>query len=184
MNYAAEVKASVSMRDILEHFGYDTSRSGRIQCPLHHGKDRNFAYRDKSFHCYVCGAKGTVLDFVMAYQGVELPDAIRYVNDSFGLNLPIGREPTRAEQTALERKARLRRLERERKEHELERLTIDYDRTLSEWVRLDRALSEKAPEGPLDALDVEWIEAVKRLSGAEYDLTVAETELNNFEHGM
>ena len=172
------------MRDVLSRFGFDVPRSGRIPCPLHHGKDRNMVVRDRSFHCYVCGAGGTILDFVMLYCGTDLSGAEQILNDQFGLGLPIGREPTRAEQTALERKARLRRLERERKERELERLQIAYDKALTEWVRMDRIVSEMAPDGPLDAPDAKWVEAVKKIDWAAQVLSQTESELAEFERRM
>lgn len=181
MNYAAEIKSAVSMRDVLSHFGIDPGRGGRIPCPIHHGKDKNFSFRDKSFKCYVCGAAGTVLDFVMTYCGTDLSGAEQIINDQFGLNLPIGRQPSREEQSELERKARLRRMERERKERELKRLQSAYDRALTRWVELDLVASEKAPRGPLDDPDTEWVEAVRNIDMAAYEMELAAIELNNFE---
>ena len=181
MKCAQEIKARLTMRDVLAQFGIDAPRSGRIPCPIHHGKDRNCVIRDRSFHCYVCGAGGTVLDFVMQYMDTDLSGAEQILNDRFGLGLPIGREPTRAEQTALERTIRLHRLERERKERELKRLQDAYDAALSEWVRLDSIVSKKAPDGPLDAPDAEWVEAVKKIDAAAQKLSQTEMELAEFE---
>lgn len=181
MNYAAEIKSAVSMRDVLSHFGVDTGRGGRIPCPLHHGKDNNFSYKDKSFRCYVCGASGTVLDFVMEYCGTDLAGAEQIINDQFGLNLPIGRKASRQERDELQKRARLRRLERERKEREHKHLQTAYDKALTAWVGMDKAIREKAPQSVSDGFDAAWVYAIKNIDRASYELDLADMVLTEFE---
>ena len=184
MFYGQEIRDRVSMRDLLASYGFDTTRRGRIPCPIHHGNGKNMAYTDKRFQCFVCGASGSVLDFVMQYEGVSLSDAEQLINDRFGLGLPIGRDASDRERNELKRRAEQRRIERERIESKRRRLQNAYDEALSEWVRLDTTVSQKAPEGPLDAPDAEWIEAVKRIDAAAQKLIQTETELAEFERRM
>lgn len=181
MHYAAEIKSAVSMRDVLSHYGFLTNDRGRIACPIHGGKKPNFAYKDHSFKCWVCGASGTVLDFVMQYQGVDLIEAERILNEQFGLGLPIGREATRKERTELERKARLRRMERERRERQHNALLTAYNTSLDRWVALDKAIIKHTAQSDTDGLTEDYIYAIKHIDRAAYELDIAEIELMEFE---
>lgn len=181
IGYSSTIKQAVTMWDVLGLFGIVTNRHGRCQCPIHHGEDYNCRIRDKSFHCYVCGASGTVLDFVMQYMGTDLSGAERYLNDQLGLGLPLGREQTASERRELNKRLRAMRAEKERAERELERAQTAYDRAMDEWVRLDRIIHEKAPEGPLDAPSAEWCDAVKRIEQVWMQVQDADMELQKLE---
>ena len=179
--YSAEIRDRVSMRDVLDSYGFDTTRRGRIPCPIHHGNGQNMAVSNKRFQCFVCGASGTVLDFVMQYQGVSLADAERILNDRFNLGLPLDGAASESERTKLDAERFKRELKKKRIEAERNRLESDYDKALSEWVRLDRIIAEKAPEGVLDEMDPEWVDALKRISKAAYELGESEEALHEFE---
>lgn len=87
MNLAEEIKSRVTMPDVLEAYGIPVSRRGRIPCPLHHGKDNNFSYSDKWFKCFVCGASGSVIDFVMGLHEIPFSEACVKLNYDLNLNL-------------------------------------------------------------------------------------------------
>ena len=92
MNLAEEIKARVTMDDVLAAYGLPTSRQKRIPCPLHHGENKNFAYDNKFFRCFVCGEKGTVIDFVMKLHGIGFREAVVRLNEDLGLNLTTVKE--------------------------------------------------------------------------------------------
>ena len=50
---AEEIKARVKIGDVLFMYGYSASPNSkkRIPCPLHNGKDNNFSFTDKIYHC-------------------------------------------------------------------------------------------------------------------------------------
>ena len=69
----ARVKATVSLRRVLESYGIweRLRRSGqdhyRGPCPIHQGEGRDTFHGDLGknvFHCFSCGAGGNVLDLV------------------------------------------------------------------------------------------------------------------------
>ncbi len=69
----AAIKQSVGLAPILRRYHVSLRRSGRDQyrglCPLHRGAGRDAFHVNLSrnlFHCFSCGAGGTVLDFVAA----------------------------------------------------------------------------------------------------------------------
>jgi DNA primase len=59
-------------------------------CPFHKEKTPSFTVNnEKSFyHCFGCGAHGTVFDFIMYMENINFPEAIKYVADLQGVPLP------------------------------------------------------------------------------------------------
>jgi hypothetical protein len=81
-----QIKARVEVRPVLERFGileHLEARGAELVgwCPLgrEHGKADSFAFNieKKSFQCFACKARGSVLDFVAKHQGVSLRDAAK-----------------------------------------------------------------------------------------------------------
>ena len=72
-------------------------------CPFHNEKTASFSVSpDKQiFHCFGCGAGGGVITFVMKAEGLEFPDAVRFLADKAGMQVP--------EQNETDRKAAHRR---------------------------------------------------------------------------
>jgi DNA primase len=73
------IKRSVTMESVLRHYRVQLRRSGKDQyrgcCPIHHGAGRDAFHVNLArnvFHCFACGAGGTVLDFVAAMEGCSL----------------------------------------------------------------------------------------------------------------
>jgi DNA primase len=65
-------------------------RSGgtwRGPCPFHHGKNPNFAVNPSRgiYHCFKCGAKGDVFEFVRQHLGVDFVDAVKIVGEKSGI---------------------------------------------------------------------------------------------------
>lgn len=107
------VKATVSVPDALERYGDLSKRRGnRCPCPIHGGKDNNLAFRDNSFHCFVCGAGGDVITLVEKIFNLSFPDAVRKLAEDFGIAPGVDPEAIRRRQLAAE--ARKRRAEREK----------------------------------------------------------------------
>lgn len=59
-------------------------------CPFHKEKTPSFhVSADKQlYHCFGCGAGGSVLQFVMNAEGLDFPDAVKYLADKAGIRLP------------------------------------------------------------------------------------------------
>jgi DNA primase len=73
------IKRSVELAPLLRQYQVKLRRSGRDQyrgcCPIHggHGREAFHANLSKNvFHCFSCGASGTVLDFVAAMDRCSL----------------------------------------------------------------------------------------------------------------
>jgi DNA primase len=78
----AAIKRSIALAPWLRHYQVKLRRSGRDQyrgcCPIHGGDSREAFHANLTknvFHCFACGAGGTVLDFVAAMDGCSLREA-------------------------------------------------------------------------------------------------------------
>lgn len=84
------------------------SRHGRNHfgmCPFHHRRgpdDKELGFtvsESKSFyHCFQCGAHGTVIGFIMAYRSLSFPEAVSWIAETVGCPPP---EETGAEQVSI-----------------------------------------------------------------------------------
>lgn len=61
-------------------------------CPFHREKTPSFhVSADKQlYHCFGCGAGGSVIQFIMNAEGLDFPDALRYLAEKSGIRLPEG----------------------------------------------------------------------------------------------
>ena len=78
----AAVKQHLDLASVLRHYQVSLRRSGHDQyrgrCPIHQGDGREAFHANLArnvFHCFSCGAGGTVLDFVAAMEGCTLREA-------------------------------------------------------------------------------------------------------------
>jgi DNA primase len=75
-------------------------RSGRTfrgPCPLHGGEGPNFSVDPARniFRCFVCGESGDLFSFPMKMLGLGFVDAVRYVAERVGVEIPDPREQRR-----------------------------------------------------------------------------------------
>lgn len=59
-------------------------------CPFHREKTPSFHISgDKQlYHCFGCGAGGSVIQFVMGVENLDFPDAVRFLAEKAGINIP------------------------------------------------------------------------------------------------
>ena len=111
---ASQIKERLTAREVVEFYGFFPNRAGFLQCPFHQG-DRHGSLKVYSgaggWHCFGCGAGGSVIDFAMHLFGIDFRQACLRLNTDFALGL-TERRPSRAERSAL---LEARRREAERK---------------------------------------------------------------------
>ena len=112
-----DVKATYSMRDIVERYGFHPNRAGFISCPFHSG-DRSPSLKvyKNDFHCHACGANGDIFTFVMKMDNLTFKEAFVslggiYQKPSFASNLALYRaEQKRKQQAKEERRKQLEQM--------------------------------------------------------------------------
>ena len=82
---------------VLEH-GIELKRRGRSYfglCPFHEEKTASFAVSREAglFHCFGCGVGGDVIGFVVRFDGVSFPEALRRLASRAGISLQALMEP-------------------------------------------------------------------------------------------
>src|SRR3984957_1064744 len=96
--------------DIVEIVGAQVrlKRAGRNfvgLCPFHNEKTPSFSVNPERgfFHCFGCGAGGTVFNFLMKVEGLSFPEAIRSLATRYGVSLPEQKNegPAAAERDAM-----------------------------------------------------------------------------------
>jgi len=104
--------------DIVEVIGgyFPLKRAGtsyRALCPFHKEKSPSFHVNPtrQSFHCFGCGAGGGVFRFVMDYEHLDFPSAVRKLAQRAGIVLQEDNDP--AEQNRRDQRSRLMELHRE-----------------------------------------------------------------------
>ena len=180
MNFADEIKSRLRMPEVLRYYGFDIKR-GRIPCPIHHGDDRNCGVKDEYIHCFVCGATVDVIGFEMQYFSLDFMKAISKLNDDFILGLPIGQSIDRRKQLEMERLAFQRKQKSKQEEAERQQLEDAYWEAFDEWKRLDDNKRNYAPKTPTDPLHPLFVEALKNIATAEYNLSCAEIARYEYE---
>ncbi len=87
------VRARADLRDIVSDY-LPLKKSGsryRGLCPFHAEKTPSF-YVDAEkqlFYCFGCGAGGDVFKFLMLYEKLEFPEALRALADRYGIAIPV-----------------------------------------------------------------------------------------------
>ena len=90
------VRASADLREIVSDY-LPLKKSGgskyRALCPFHTEKTPSFYVdADKQlFYCFGCGVGGDVFKFLMLYEKVEFPEALRTLAGRYGIQMPVGR---------------------------------------------------------------------------------------------
>jgi hypothetical protein len=86
----ALLRSIISRKVVLKRSG----REWQGLCPFHGEKSPSFTvYDDGHYHCYGCGAHGSVFDYVMQSEGVDFPEACRRVAAEAGIASPPTRKP-------------------------------------------------------------------------------------------
>ncbi|HEZ3437069.1 TPA: DNA primase [Neisseria meningitidis] len=59
-------------------------------CPFHKEKTPSFSVSPTKqfYHCFSCGAHGSVIGFVMEHQGLSFPEAVQFLADRVGMVVP------------------------------------------------------------------------------------------------
>ena len=89
---AQVIRYQVDMRQIADMYGIPVKRGGFIVCPFHGDHDASLKIYSQrgghaGWHCFGCGAGGSVIDFVMKYDSCSFSAAVGRINDRLSLGL-------------------------------------------------------------------------------------------------
>ena len=124
---AQYIRDTVPMQSILDLYGYKP-KHGFMPCPFHPG-DHTASLKvypgSKGWHCFGCGAGGSVIDFVMQHEDCSFRNAVIAINRAMRLGLieddcPIDSERRSARRGIFEAMAALLYQQIDDKEKEIE----------------------------------------------------------------
>ena len=97
------VLAATDIVDLVSSYHIDLKRAGsnfKALCPFHQEKTPSFVVTPSrnTFHCFGCGAGGSAIGFVMDYENLTYPEAIRKLADRAGIQITEDTPDPKAEQ--------------------------------------------------------------------------------------
>jgi DNA primase len=105
-----EVRSRNDIVDVIQNYVQLKKKGGSYfgLCPFHNEKSPSFSVsRDKQmYYCFGCGAGGNVYSFLMNYENLTFPEAVKELADRVGMSLPQ-EEMTREDVERDKRKAAL-----------------------------------------------------------------------------
>ena len=105
MNAFEQVKSMVSVKNVAEHYGLKINRNGMACCPFHKDRHPSMKVDDRHYHCFGCGAHGDAISYVASLYGIGQLDALRKINEDFGLGIDLGQKISDAELAEKQRKS-------------------------------------------------------------------------------
>ena len=173
------IKDRLTMREVLERYGYQADRKGFMCCPFHNEKTPSMRIYDKDFHCFGCGEHGDIVSFVQKLFNLSFPETLRRIDADFGLN--IYGDHTFEELRKSRYKQMAIKAERERKKHQKEVAESEYWKAFDEWKRLDDNRRIYRPKSPVEELHPLFVESLQKLDYQKHVLERAETEVRRYE---
>ena len=147
MNLFESVKAAVTVRQAVEHYGLEVNRGSMVCCPFHNDRTPSMKLNEDYFYCFGCGATGDVIDLAARLFDLSKYEAVQKLAADFGIS---GEKPSV-----------LAKLKRGKTQAEAERhcfrVLRDYFGILQDWKE------HCAPQSPEDPIDPRYAEACHML---------------------
>ena len=127
-------------------------------CPFRDDRHPSARLYDEHFYCFACAAHGDVIDLTAKLLGIPVPEAIRRLEEDFGLS---GNDSPQSVRPARSHLSRFR-------QDELLCLSTltEYERLLRGW---KTEYAPKTPDDPIDVVvDNRFVEACQMLDYTEY----------------
>lgn len=169
---AEEIKQRLTMREVAEHYGFQVNHASCIRCPFHAG-DRQASLHiypgSDGFHCFGCGAHGSVIDFAMLLFNCSFREAMGRLDSDFHLGIGISKPITYRERKGRQ-KAIMAIREHGRQLAEINAKCNELERRYDMADELIRNLQPS----DLDELTCAFAWALKSIDAIKYDLLLAE----------
>ena len=156
MNLFESVKAAVTVRQAVEHYGLEVNRGNMVCCPFHADRTPSMKLNEDYFYCFGCGATGDVIDLVAKLFNLSSYGAAKKLADDFGI------DPDKPPAAAALRKPKYPLAKAFQNETlHCQRILYDYLHLLERWKM------QYAPKTPEDTLDDRFVEACQMLDYIE-----------------
>lgn len=168
---AEAIKERLTARQVVEAYGFHIDYHGYIQCPFHqgdnHGSLKVYEGEKTGWHCFGCGAGGSVIDFVMKLYNINFSQACLRIDMDFNLGL-YGRGTNNARPCQSD--VLLKRAEEEKARKAAEE---EHDALASEhcyWWNVRKLFAPTEEDAAVGYIHPLFAEALKMLPYLEYRL--------------
>lgn len=156
MNLFENVKAAVTVRQSVEHYGLKIGRGDMTCCPFHNDRTPSMKLNEDYFYCFGCGIHGDVIDFVARLFDLSNYEAAQKLAYDFGI------DPDKPPAALALRKPKYPLAKAFQKEElHCQRVLCDYLHLLENWK------VQYAPMSPDDIIDDRFVEACQMLDYIE-----------------
>ena len=133
MSIYDDVKQSLNIREVIEHYGIKVGRNGSFCCPFHNEKHASASIKNDYFNCFACGVGGDLITFTAKLHGLNNYNACKKLASDFGLM--IATQPqTQADRLRADRERAKRQAEQKQRE-EIETLIQHTGNVLADYHR-------------------------------------------------
>lgn len=165
-------KATISMKEVCEHYGLSFNRAGFARCPFHDERTASFKIHNNHGHCFGCGWDGDQIDFVKRYYGYrDNIETLKQMQRDFLLPFDLDSKPSLYDQHQLSMKyyeiKAAREAENRAKEAEIARRHAIEDT----YSLLDIWRFKFVPQSPDEEIDPRYAEALKFIDYYKYRLS-------------
>lgn len=181
LHYADSIKELVTPKEVCEQYGIEVNRGGFARCVFHSERTGSMKIYKDGYHCFGCGAHGSVIDLVMGIFDLPFAEAAEKINHDFRLGLSITSESshtTKREDPAVAEKIKKRqiaKLERAKLESELREAEERYQQL--------KAMKEQfSPKNEGDPILGSYLFACRTIDAALDKVNQAEQALSEFEY--
>lgn len=139
-------------------------------CPFHREKTPSFhvSAEKQLYHCFGCGVGGSVIQFVMAAENLDFPDAVRFLAERAGINVPENEQSDTTDEY-YKRKRRIYEMNRDAARFFRETLLSEEGKQGLDYL-LNRGLSMKTITSfGLGVSPLGWDKLLKKLTSLGYD---------------
>lgn len=161
MTVFEQVKSAVDMRTVAEGYGLHIDRGDMTLCPFHNEHTPSAKIYSDALHCFGCGTHVDVIGFTQKMFGLDKPiDAVKKLNQDFGLHIQVGTIPTREEVSEYQKRVAEKRA--------YEAWEKSAWQTLNSYLWLMREWRQLAPASPDEIADKRFVYSLHHLDYAEY----------------
>ena len=177
INVSQTIKERLTCHDFLTGVGVRIDRSGKAICPFHGERTASLKVYDdpkRGWHCFGCGAGGSVIDMAMLWYGADYKQTTSRLNEDFGLNLPLDQRLSRQEYRAINEEIERQREERKALQRRADEAHKAYLDAFEAWMKNEQVIQQKQPQGHFAEPDEDWLDAKMRQPELKFAMDCAE----------
>ncbi|MBI4858327.1 MAG: hypothetical protein HY818_16450 [Acetobacterium woodii] len=161
------IRRNLDILLVAQRYGINIDRHHKALCIYHQDKKPSMSFKNNRFKCFSCGVGGSSIDLVQKLFSLEPLQAVKKINDDFGLGLDL----------KTDYKPDMGKIQEMERQRQLLRAFDDWiDKTHSTYARLARYywqnMQKYRPVNEGDEFHPLYVEAVHRIETVNFYLGI------------